>query len=139
MESTTRGDLHFLRLDRGEDVAASITAYCDEAGIRSAAVSGIGAIEDVEIGFYDLAARQYLKRRLEGIYELISLAGNITRVDGRAFMHAHVTLGARDFTVTGGHLFGGKIAVTGEIFLAGAGMALTREMNDEIGLKLITM
>ena len=139
MESNVRGNLHFLRLDRGEDVAASITAYCDEAGIRSAAVSGIGAIEDVEIGYYDLATRRYLKRRLEGIYELIFLAGNITRVDGNAFMHAHVTLGARDFTVTGGHLFGGKIAVTGEIFITEAGMALTREMNDEIGLKLISM
>ena len=137
MESTTTGSLHFLRLDRGEDLAASVTDYCEDAGIRSAAVSGIGAIEDVEIGYYDMAEKKYLRKKLEGIFELVSLLGNVTRVDGKSFMHAHVTLGARDFSLTGGHLFGGRIAVTGEVFLADAGMALTREMNEAIGLKLI--
>ncbi len=137
MKAFKEGSTHLLRGDRGEDLASSITAYCDAAGIRSASVSGIGAVQGVEIGYYNLAAKQYQRRRLEGIFELLSLSGNITSVDGKAFMHAHATLGAPDFSVLGGHLFAAAVAVTGEIFLVETPLALTRKMNDEVGLKLI--
>jgi predicted DNA-binding protein with PD1-like motif len=58
-------------------------------------------------------------------------------VDGKAFMHAHVVLGAQDFSVLGGHLFAAEVAVTGEIFLMEMPLGLTRKMNDDVGLKLI--
>ncbi len=131
------GNIHFLVLKRGEDLAAGITAYCDENRIRSAQVTGIGAVEDVELGFYDLEARTYLRRKLQGIYELLSLTGNITRVDGKAFLHAHAVLGARDYSCMGGHLFGARVAVTGEIVMVETHLALTRAMNEEVGLKLV--
>ena len=137
MKAFKEGSTHLLRVDRGEDLVASITGYCDAAGISSASVSGIGAVQGVEIGFYQLAAKQYQRMRFEGIFELLTLSGNITRVDGKAFMHAHATLGASDFSVLGGHLFAAEVAVTGEIFLVETRLALTRKMNDGVGLKLI--
>ena len=137
MKAFKEGNMHLLRVDRGEDLVASITRYCDEAGIDSACVSGIGAVMGVEIGTYDLPARKYLRRQLEGVFELLSLSGNVVSVDGKAFMHAHATLGLADLTVLGGHLFAAVVAVTGEIFLVETPMALTRKMNDQVGLKLI--
>jgi predicted DNA-binding protein with PD1-like motif len=137
MEGYRDGDKHFLRLDRGEDLAAGITAYCDEKGIRNAQVAGIGAVEDVELGYYDLDARQYLRCRPKGIFELLSLAGNVTQVDGRAFLHAHAVLAGRDLSLTGGHFFGGRIAVTGEIHIVETRLGLTRAMNEDVGLKLV--
>ena len=136
MEGYRDGNKHFLRLDRGEDLTAGITAYCDEQRIRSAQVAGIGAVEDVELGYYDLKERTYLRKKIEGIFELVSLAGNITRVDGKAFLHAHAVLGARDWSLAGGHFFGGRIAVTGEIYLVETHLELTRAMNEDVGLKL---
>jgi len=137
MEGYKDAGMHFLRLDRGEELVAAVTAYCDERRIRSAHVAGIGAVEDVELGYYDLEAKEYLRRRLRGIFELLSLAGNITQVDGKAFLHAHAVLGAQDFTLTGGHFFSGNIAVTGEIHLVETHLELTRAMNEEVGLKLV--
>ena len=137
MEAFKEGSVHFLRLDRGEDLAGRLTAYCEAAGIRSAAVSGIGAVEGVELGYYDLGARQYLRRRLEGIWELVALGGNVTRVDGRPFLHAHAVLGDAQLGLRGGHFFGGTIAVTGEIHLVETGLPLTRAMDEGVGLKLV--
>jgi len=139
LEAFRDGNIHFLRLDRGEDVTSQVTAYCDSVGIISAVVSGIGAVEDVEVGYYDLRAREYLKRKLDGIFELLSLAGNITSVDGKAFMHAHAVLGSREFTIHGGHFFKGKVAVTGEIYLIDSRLPLTRRMNEAVGLKLVAV
>jgi predicted DNA-binding protein with PD1-like motif len=126
MKTFKEGSTHLLRIDRGEDLVSSVTGYCEAAAVRS-----------VEIGYYDLAAKQYRRRRPDGIFELISLSGNITAVDGKAFMHAHVVLGAQDFSVLGGHLFAAEVAVTGEIFLMEMPLGLTRKMNDDVGLKLI--
>lgn len=137
MQAFKKGKIHFLRLDRGEDIVPLVTSYCEEAGLRSAMLSGIGAIEEIEIGFYDLKAREYLRRRLDGIFELLSLTGNITKSQGKAFMHAHAVLSSREFDLVGGHFFGGKVAVTCEIFLAESGMLLSRKMNEEIGLRLV--
>jgi predicted DNA-binding protein with PD1-like motif len=137
MEAYRDGGIHFLRLDRGEDLTAGITSYCDERRIRSAHVGGIGAVEDVELGYYDLKERTYLRKKLEGIFELVSLAGNITRVEGKAFLHAHAVLGGRDLSLAGGHFFGGRIAVTGEIYLIETHLELTRAMNEDVGLKLV--
>jgi len=139
MESRANGRLHFLRLDRGDDLAACVAAYCRDAGVAAAAVAGIGAIEEVELGYYVLPAKTYDRRRLEGVWELLSLAGNVTLLDGAPFLHAHVVLSGPDFTVRGGHLFGGRIAVTGELFIVEAGMPLAREMDEAIGLRLVTV
>lgn len=137
MEAYKEDKTHFLRLDRGEDLVSNVLSYCDRAGIRCASVKGIGAVEDVELGYYDLSAKEYLRRKYDGIYELLSLAGNVAKVDGKAFMHAHALIASRELEVHGGHFFGGKIGVVGEIFLVECGLPLTRKMNDAIGLKLI--
>jgi predicted DNA-binding protein with PD1-like motif len=139
MESRANGQLHFLRLDRGEDLVRCVTEYCRGAGLHAGSVSGIGALEEVELGYYVLPARAYDRRRLPGVWELLSLAGNVTLLDGAPFLHAHAVLSAPDFTVTGGHLFGGRIAVTGELFIVEAGMPLSRRMDEAIGLRLVTV
>ena len=138
MLNAVDGVVHFLRIDRGEDLAGSIVSYCDERGILSAAVSGIGAVEQVELGFYDLGKKQYCRRRLEGIFELVALTGNVTRVDGKAFLHGHASLAGADFQALGGHLFGGKVAVTAEVFLVETRLPL-EQVDEAIGLKLIRL
>ncbi len=137
MKAFREGNNHQLRIDRGENLVSSVTGYCEEVGLPSAVVWGIGAVENVEIGYYDLGAKQYRRCRLDGIFEILSLWGNITTAQGRVFWHAHVTLGSADFSVSGGHLFDAVVAITGEIFILGMSLPLTRTMNEEIGLKLI--
>ena len=62
--------------------------------------------------------------------------GNLTRVDGKPFLHAHVSLASESFQVSGGHLFKGTVSATAELFLDPGEAAVERRLDPEVGLKL---
>ncbi len=126
-----------IKLDRGEEVADSIGAIAREKGILAASLNGLGALEDVEIAYFDVEKKVYEKSKLEGSWELLSITGNITIRDGVPFPHLHVVLSDRDCRVRGGHLVKGVVSVTAEIFLLPFPVPIHREMDDEIGLALM--
>lgn len=70
-------------------------------------------------------------------YELIALNGNISLKQNAPYIHVHALLGQRDFTVFGGHLFEGEVAVTAEIMILTLGNMPKRAFNKQIGLDLI--
>jgi len=132
------GKVGFLiRLERGEEIHASLTAWAASAGCEGAVLTGLGAVEDVELGFYHLDRREYERRVERGPLELLSLTGNLSVVDGRPVLHAHVVLMRDDFTLAGGHLFRARVAVTGEISVERTDLRLTRQRNEEVGLPLL--
>jgi predicted DNA-binding protein with PD1-like motif len=137
MDRLKRGDTWLLRLARGEELASSILALAREEGIRSASVGGIGALADSEFGFYRLDRKEYERRLVPEIVELVSLQGNLVRVEGEPFLHAHALCMRSDFTMTGGHFFRGTVAVTCEVWVREFGAEVTREMDAEIGLRLL--
>jgi len=126
-----------VRLDRGEEVLTTLTGLCRDRGIAAASLSGIGAVTDAELGYYDLAQFSYLTRSLEGIWELVSLTGNVALVDGEPFVHAHVSLGNRNLELLGGHLVKATVAVTVELFLNTYEPALVRSFDPEVKLNLL--
>ena len=116
---------------------ASLLAVAREHHIEAASFQGIGAVSQVEIGSYDLEAREYRRQMLPDIYELLTISGNVTLKDGELFAHAHVTLGDHDLRVIGGHLFECTTAVTVELFLRPSDAKLGRELDDRVGLATI--
>jgi len=130
-------DGYLVRLMRGEEIHASLTAFAAERGIRGAVVQGLGAVEDVEVGVYRSDRRDYERRREPGVAELVSLNGNLSMLDGRPVLHAHVMLVRQDFTAAGGHLFRAVVAVTGEFSIQQTGLRLQRVPDAEIGLPLL--
>jgi len=128
---------YLVRLERGEEVHAALTSWAAETGLQGAALSGLGAVQDVELGFYHLDRREYERRSEQGPFEILSLTGNLSLVSGRPFLHAHVVLLRDDFTVTGGHLFRAVISVTGEFAITHGDLRLTREPDEEVGLSLL--
>jgi uncharacterized protein len=127
----------FVRLDKGEEVMSTLIAFIAEKQIPAGTVAGIGALTEVELGYFNRDQAVYQRRRFNGIYELISLTGNIGYVDGKPMVHAHCLLGDADYQVTGGHLFEGMVAVTGEIYIQVFAEQFTRVMNPEIKLNLL--
>jgi len=127
------------RLDRGDEVIESLTSLCRTRGIGCASLSGIGAVEDAEIGYYDLPSFAYQTQRIEGICELLSLAGNVALVDGEPFVHAHVVLGRRDLSTVGGHLVSARVGVTVEVFVDVMEGEIARAHDPEVRLKLLRL
>jgi predicted DNA-binding protein with PD1-like motif len=116
-----------LRFDRGEKLPETLGAFCLEQGITSATAQAIGALEDIELGYYDIAAKKYERTRLAGSWE------------EKPFVHTHVVLTGRDFTARGGHLFEGTVSVTVEMRLATIAQEIHRVMNPTTGLHMLDL
>jgi predicted DNA-binding protein with PD1-like motif len=121
----------------GEELVQGLTAFLNERKIGSGFITGIGAASEAEIGHFDPSAKVYHKETFPGPVEIISLNGNISRVeDGQAFVHAHVALSLRDMSVRAGHLFRAVINPTCEITLRALPGTVERRLVPELGLKL---
>jgi len=127
---------YLIKLNIGDEIISSLEKFADENGIYGATFQGIGAVNFAEIGFFDLENKEYARTTIDGQREVLSLKGNIGRDgDGEVMIHAHIILGDKSFATQGGHLFKGKISVTGEIRLLPSG-DIKREHEQKTGLKL---
>ena len=127
-------DKIFVSLQTGDLINESIAHIAVEENISNAWINGIGAINNIEVGYMDVRNKKYQKRNFDEHYELLSLIGNITYRDGVPFVHTHVTFSDTEFNVFGGHLFDAKITATGEIVLSLTDSKIDREYNENIGI-----
>ncbi len=111
------GATYVVRLDAGEKILESLAALCERDAIGGGYFQGLGAVGEAEIGRFNPSASAYEWTVLSGPYEIVSLYGNITAVDGKPFLHAHIALGDGAFAVRGGHLKEAVVSVTCEITL----------------------
>jgi predicted DNA-binding protein with PD1-like motif len=128
-----------LVLDRGEELLETVTGFLEEHGILGGFVTGLGALRDITLGYYDLEEREYQKRHFDEVMELGNLTGSIGAVDGKPFLHAHATCSGPELIAFSGHLFSGEVAATAEVIVADFGVELPREADEEIGLKLFRL
>lgn len=127
-----------MRLDPGEEVVACLTQLVDRENVRLGSVSALGAANDVTIGMFNTSEKKYYSRRYQGEYEISALVGNVTRQEGKPYLHLHITIGN---PVTGevhaGHLSSCTISATLELFLQVWEGELGRKFSDTVGLNLL--
>lgn len=123
-----------VSLERGDAVRGCVESVAKERGILGASVAAIGALENPELGFYHLNEKRYDLRTFPGIWELVSLTGNITEKDGEPFLHAHAAIGGPDFAVHGGHLFDATSGVVVELVIEPFDQPLKRAACEDVGL-----
>lgn len=125
-------------IKKEEKLVETLTRFVTEHRIQGGYVSGIGALKDVELGYYELEKQTYLRKTFQDDdYELLCVKGNITLRENTPYIHVHALLGARDFSTFGGHLFEATVAVTAEITIIPFGVMPHRALDKETGLHLI--
>lgn len=137
MESKKITDGYLVRCDIDDEVVSALTKFAADNKISSGTVIGIGALKDIVLGYFDLAKKEYLRKEFYGTYELLSLSGNFARMDSEVVLHCHAVISDAECSVTGGHLFSGLIAVTGEFYIRPGKEEIIREHNELTGLNLI--
>ena len=137
MDVANQEKVHFIRVDKDEDLFSSLEKWASDHQVKSGHLSGIGALKDVELGFYHLDKKEYARKAFPKEAELLSLEGNLTYLDGKPFFHIHTVLGDEQFRAYGGHLFSAKVAVTCEINFREFDQSISRSMNSEVGLNLL--
>lgn len=139
MNYSKNGSTVAVRLDVGEEIAASLKEICKKENIRFAQINGIGATDKAVVGVYDLENGVYREKEYMGIHEIVSLVGSVTEKDGEPYLHAHIALAGQDGVCRGGHLLSAYIGITGEIFLNICEGELKRRVNPATGLNIFDL
>jgi predicted DNA-binding protein with PD1-like motif len=95
-------------LQPGEEMVKELGEFVKQEGIETASFNAIGGFEGFTLGFYNLQTKGFDEIPFhEDQVEVLSLSGEITRVNGVPYVHGHTVLGRRDGTTRGGHLLRG--------------------------------
>jgi predicted DNA-binding protein with PD1-like motif len=123
-----------LGFAHGEDIVAGVLDFARTQRVEGAWVNMLGAIEDPELGYYDLGTKTYTRRMFPGDWEITTIVGNLGWLDDTPVLHVHATIGGPDFSTRGGHLFAGRAGATCEVFLRDLKVQVARAKNEAVGL-----
>jgi len=137
MKSASSPQGWVIRLDPGDEIPRDVLSAAAALGVGTASVAGIGAVDRAVVALYDLKERRYVETVLDEELEIVSLQGNIVRLDGAPFLHAHCVLTRRDGQAVGGHLMSARTSITVELFLTRFAIEATRTLAPFCGLKLL--
>ena len=122
-----------LRIDAGEEIVTTLRAFARAKGIRSGLISGLGAAEDIELGYFVRTSREYVTRRFEGEWEIGALTGNLSELEAEPLPHCHAVIGGRDFAAFTGHLFRGVVTATCEVQILTDPDVMRRPSRPDLG------
>ena len=137
MKSLEQGKTYVIRIYKDADLVETLHQFLKDNNITSGSISGIGATDDVTIGYFDVVKKEYVKKRFKEPFEILSITGNVSMVDDNPFAHIHIMLGREDFSVIGGHLVSANISVTCEIYLTAFDIKISRILDPDTNLKLL--
>lgn len=124
--------------NEGDEVTDGLLEFAQRESISAAEFTGIGAFEQVTLGYFDWTKKDYSEIPIKDQVEVLAMIGDISLdVDDAPKVHAHVVLGRSDGTTRGGHLIAGTVRPTLEIVITQSPTHLRRRHDPESGLSLI--
>ena len=137
MEYKRQRNTIIVRVDKGEDIIKELLSLSEKENILFASISGLGAVNDIELGIFDTSEKRYHSKRFTGDFEITLLVGTLSRKDKKPYIHVHMSVGnvlTNEFF--GGHLNKAIVGATAEIVLNVVEIVVEREFVEEIGLNL---
>lgn len=137
MQYTRFDNTIVARIDRGEEILEQLKVIALREKIRLAQVRALGAVGDFTVGVFHTEEKKYHANRFTGDWEIVSLVGNITQMDGEYYAHLHMSAGGTDGSVVGGHLNRATVSATCEMFITVLAGTVERRFDDNVGLNLL--
>lgn len=136
MESRKFQNKIVVRLEKGEEVIASLTKIANEYDIHLASVNAIGATNHVTVGLLNIEEKKYVSNTITQDLEITSLMGNITRKEDDVYLHLHINVADVNNHVYGGHLNECIISATCEMVIDVIDGHINRKFDEITGLNL---
>ena len=128
-----------MKLAIGEGIKENLISLAEKEDIRAAEVTGLGAVDRVDLAFYHLNTQNYENHQIEEGFEVLSLMGNLTMNQGKYHPHLHIVLGRKDLSTIGGHLNEAYTSVTMEITVTILEGAIERSLDETVSLDLMNL
>lgn len=136
MEYRRFGPTVIARIDRGEEILTALQEIAEAEDIRLASISALGATNDFTVGVYNVDEKQYHANDFRGNFEIVSLTGTVSTMDGRFYAHLHMSAGDEKGQVFGGHLNRAVVSAVCEMVITVIDGTVDRSFSPEIGLNL---
>lgn len=136
MEYRKFGNTIFARIDRGEEILEKLKEISVKENIKLAHVSALGATNDFTVGVFNVDEKKYYANSFSGNFEIVSLTGTVTTMDGEFYAHLHMSAGNDKGKVFGGHLNRARISATCEMVITVTDGKVERKFNEDVGLNL---
>ncbi len=131
-------DTYYIRMDKGDEIIASILEICKKENISCAYYNGIGGCKSAEIQTFKPEEGEFETEEVSGMLELVSIMGNIVTDENDKICHhthamfAYVENG--EHKTIGGHLKSTTVLYTAEIELRPVlGGSIGRKKDPETG------
>lgn len=134
MRSQNYGQQAVLVFETGEPVMETLKRWLAQHQINGGSFTAIGGLRQVTLKYFNTTTRSYEEREINEQLEVLHLTGNVGLLNGQPFVHAHITLGTREYQTYGGHFGDGVVSPVLELVLCRVGGTLTRRENAESGL-----
>ena len=133
---------YVARLETGADWRDEIESLADAVEADAAWFTGLGAVRDAELWFYDQDDCEYYPIEFDEPLEVASCVGNVALLDSeeprsskKRFAHTHVVLSGPDGECVAGHLNEATVWA-GEVHLRAFEEGLEREYDETTELDL---
>ena len=136
MEYRRFGNTIVARIDRGEEILAAVREIAGAEHIQLASISALGATNDFTVGVYNVDEKQYHANDFKGNFEIVSLTGTVSTMNGGFYAHLHMSAAGETGAVVGGHLNRAVISATCEMVLRLLDGRAERRFDPETGLNL---
>ena len=101
-----------------------------------AEVKALGAVDDFEVGLFDVEEKKFHGNHFAFPAEIVSLWGTVTTMNGKVYLHVHLSAADKDGHVFGGHLNSARVSATCEMIVDVSEGTVERKFSDDVGLNL---
>ncbi|GAB1821040.1 PPC domain-containing DNA-binding protein [Herbidospora sp. RD11066] len=117
----------FIRIDPGELMIQSLARAAREMHVTTGVLlSGVGMFEQVTLGYFNATDDEYIQTKYEGIYDVSSIAGNISQRRELIVPHIHAIFNDASHSTLSGHVIEATCHVTMEIFMSTSRLDIER-------------
>ncbi len=133
------GSNYLVRVAKGERLGEALDEFMSETKIEGGWVNGIGAADDITIGLYQPASKDYKWKTFNEQMEITVLVGNVSQgADGKMMFHLHGTFGDENYRTFSGHVKDFLVTATLELFITKTS-PIHRKFDDDVALQLLDL
>jgi predicted DNA-binding protein with PD1-like motif len=126
--------------DIGDEVSRGLLDLAAEHQLKGSHFTGLGAFEDVVLGWFDWDAKVYRRIPIAEQVEVVSFVGNIAIApDSKPGLHAHLAVARSDGAAYGGHLLEAHVRPTLEVIVTEEPVHLQRTFDKQKGMAFLSV
>lgn len=130
------GDTFVVRIDKGEEIVSKVLELARRENIALASIEALGAVDRFTAGVFDVEEKKFRGNTFTGCFEIVSLTGTLTTMDGQPYCHLHMSAGDSQGHVFGGHLNEAFVSATCEMVVRALPGTVERAFDPDTGLNL---